>query len=66
MELALNTQFSNECTAWERRRNEITQRFKGTLSQRQVEMHGILEKNFEDIRLNLREAVIVEVLKSFP
>ncbi|KAH9959519.1 hypothetical protein BJV74DRAFT_984284 [Russula compacta] len=42
MELALKTQFSNEYTAWERRRNEITQRFKGTLSQRQVEMHRIL------------------------
>ena len=66
MKLGLRDRFPNEFATWERRRNEIRQRFQGTRTERQKEMHTMLEQNFEDIKVRLREAVIVEVLKAFP
>ena len=66
MKLGLRDRFPNEFATWERRRNEIRQRFQGTRTERQQEMHTMLDQNFEDIKVRLREAVIVEVLKAFP
>jgi hypothetical protein len=51
---------------WERRRKEILQGFRGTLSERQTAMYANIERDFEDIRAKIQEAVIVEVLKAFP
>jgi hypothetical protein len=66
MTLGLSDRFSNEFTTWERRRKEVTQRFQATFTERQKEMHTILERNLKDIKVALREAVIIEVLKAFP
>ena len=66
MKLGLRDRFPNEFAAWERRREEIKQRFLGSRTERQKEMHTNLERNFEDIKVRLREAVIIEVLKAFP
>ena len=64
--LALDAKFPKECAAWERRRKQITQGFRGTLAQRQAEMYANVERNFEEISVKIQEAVIVEVLKAFP
>jgi hypothetical protein len=66
MKLGLRDRFLNEFATWEKCRDEIKQRFQGTRIERQKEMHTMLEQNFEDIKVRLREAVIVEVLKAFP
>jgi hypothetical protein len=64
--LALDTRFPYEFAAWQRRRKEIMQGFQGTLVDRQAAMHATIEHNFEDMRVQIQEAVIVEVLKAFP
>ena len=66
MKIGLRTRFSNQCTAWERRRKEVMQGFQGTINERQAEMHVKLEQSFEDIRAKLQDAVVAEVLKAFP
>ena len=66
MKVGLRDRFPNEFAAWERRREEIKQRFLGSRTERQKEMHTNLERNFEDIKVRLREAVIIEVLEAFP
>ena len=66
MKLGLRIWFPNECAAWEKRREEIKQRILGSRTERQKEMHAELERNFEDLKVRLREAVIIEVLKAFP
>lgn len=66
MKLGLRDRFQEEFAAWERGRHEIKQRFQGTCTERQREMHTRLERDFEDVKVRLREAVIIEVLKVFP
>ena len=66
IKLGLRTRFRDECTAWERRRKEVTQGFRGTITERQAEMHVRLEQSFGDIRAKLQQAVVAEVLKEFP
>ena len=66
MKLGLHDRFPNECAAWERRREEIKQRFLGSRTELRKEIHAKLERNFEDIKVRLREAVIIEMLKAFP
>jgi hypothetical protein len=66
MKLGLRDRFPNELATWERRRDEIKQRFQETHTERQKDMHTTLEQNFEDIKFRLRDAVIVEVLNAFP
>jgi hypothetical protein len=66
MKLGLNNRFPKEFATWERRREEVTKRFRDIHTERQNEMHTTLEGNLEDIKVNLREAVIIEVLKAFP
>ena len=66
MELGLIDRFPKEFATWERRRAEIIQHFRGIRTERQNEMHIMLERNLEDINVELREAVIIEVLKAFP
>ena len=61
MKLGLRTRFPNECMAWERRRKEAMQAFRGTITERQAEMHNKLEQNFENISVKLQEAVVAEV-----
>ena len=66
MKLGLRDRFPNEFATWERLREEIRQRFKGTRTERQKDMHTMLERSLKDIKVELREAVIIEVLKAFP
>lgn len=66
MKLGLIDRFPKEFAMWERRRGEITKRFHGIRTERQDELHIRLEHDLEDINLELREAVIIEVLKAFP
>jgi len=66
IKLALDTRFPKECAGWKERRKEIMQGFQGTLAERQRAMHAKIERDFEGIRVKIREAVIVEVLKAFP
>jgi hypothetical protein len=66
MKLGLRDRFPNEFATWERLREEIRRRFKGTRTERQKDMRTMLERNLEDIKVELREAVIIEVLKAFP
>ena len=66
MGLGLSNRFSNEFATWERRRRETMKRFQGTCSERQEDMRAILDRNRENIKSKLREAVIIEVLKAFP
>ena len=64
IELGLRARFPNACTAWERRRKEVMQGFRGTITERQAEMHVKLEQNFEDIRVKLQETVVAEVAET--
>ncbi len=66
MKLGLINRFPKEFATWERHKEEIMQRFQRVRTERQNEMHTILEHNLEDIKVKLREAVIIEVLKAFP
>ena len=66
MKLGLINRFPKEFATWERHREGIIQRFRDIRTERQNEMHTILERNLEDIKVKLREAVIIEVLKAFP
>ncbi|KAI9460718.1 hypothetical protein F5148DRAFT_1377366 [Russula earlei] len=66
MELGLKSKFPSEYTNWRKAREEIAHRFQETLVTRQEEMNAKLEQDFEGIRVKLREAVVVEVLKAFP
>jgi len=66
MKLGLIDRFPKEFATWERRRGEIIQRFQGIRTERQNEMLLMFERNLEDIKVKLQEAVIIEVLKSFP
>jgi hypothetical protein len=66
MKLGLTDRFPKEFATWERRKGEIIQRFQGIRTERQSEMHIMLEGNLEDINVELREAVIIEVVKAFP
>ena len=61
IKLGLKTRFPDECTAWERRRKEAMQGFRGTITERQAKMHVKLEQNFENVRIKLQEAVVAEV-----
>jgi hypothetical protein len=66
MKLGLRDRFQGEFAKWERRREEIKQRFQAICTGRQNEMHTNLERDLEDIKVRLREAVIIEVLKAYP
>jgi hypothetical protein len=66
VKLALDTRFPNEFAAWQRRRKEIMQGFQGNLADRQAAMHATIEQDFENIRVKIQEAVIIEVLKAYP
>ena len=66
MKLGLRDRFPNEFASWERLREEIRRRFKGTRTERQKDMRTMLERDLKDIRVEIREAVIIEVLKAFP
>ena len=66
MKLGLSDRFPNEFATWERRREEMAQLSRETFVERQKEMLTKLEQDFEDIKIRLREAVIIEVLKAFP
>ena len=66
MKLGLSDRFPNEFARWERRREEIAQHFRETCSKQQKEMLTKLVQIFENIKVRLRQAVVVEVLKAFP
>jgi hypothetical protein len=66
MKLSLKDRFSNEFATWERFREEIKRGFRDARIERQKEMHAMLERNLEDIKVKLREAVVLEVLNAFP
>jgi hypothetical protein len=66
IKLTLDTRFPNECAAWKTCRTEIVQGFQDTLAERLWAMYATVERDFEDIRLKIQDAVIVEVLKAFP
>lgn len=57
-----------EFATWKRRRTGIMQRFERTRTERQREIHTILERNREEFinKYRLREAVIMEVLNAVP
>jgi hypothetical protein len=66
MEFGLIDRFPKEFATWERQREGIIQCFRDIRTERQNEMNAILERNIEDIKVKLWEAVIIEVLKAFP
>jgi hypothetical protein len=66
IKLVLDTRFPKECAAWKTRRTEIVQGFQRTVAERQTAMYTKIERDFEDTRVKIQEAVIVEVLKAFP
>ena len=66
MKLGPSDRFPKEFATWERHRKEIMQRFQGTRTEQQKEIHTMLERNLEDIKVKLQEGVVVEVLKAFP
>jgi hypothetical protein len=66
MKLGPSDRFPKEFATWERHRKELMQHFQGMRTERQKEMHMMLERNLEAIKVKLREAVIIEVLKAFP
>ena len=66
MKLGLSDRFPKEFAMWERCRGEIIQQFKGIRTERQNEIHIKLERDLENINVELQEAVIIEVLKAFP
>ena len=66
MKLGLSDRFPKEFAMWERCRGEIVQHFQGVRTERQKEVHIKLERDLENINVELQEAVIVEVLKAFP
>lgn len=66
MKLGLRDRFPNEFTTWERCTKEIKRHFQETRTDRQKEMYAMLERNLDDIKVKLREAVINEVLNAFP
>jgi len=66
MKLGLIDRFPEEFATWEKRREGVIQRFQDIRTERQNEMHTMLERNVEDLKVTLREAVIIEVLKAFP
>lgn len=66
MRLGLVDRFPKEFATWERHREGIIQHFRDIRTERQNEMHTELRNNLEDIKVKLREAVIIEVLKAFP
>jgi hypothetical protein len=63
MKLGPSDRFPNEFATWRKRREEMTQRLQATRTERQEAMHTTFGRNFEN---ELREAVIIEVLKAFP
>ena len=66
MKLGLRDRFQNEFAKWERHREEIKQRFQAICTKRQNEMHTKLEQDLDDMKVRLREAVIIEVLDAYP
>ena len=66
MKLGPSDRFPNEFATWERCREELKRRFRDARIERQKEMHAMLERALEDIKVKLREAVIIEVLNAFP
>jgi len=66
MKLGLIDRFPKEFATWEQHREGIIRCFQDIHTERQNEMHIMLDRNFEDIKVKLREAVIIEVLKAFP
>jgi len=66
MKLGLVDRFPKEYATWERHREHIIHRFRDIRTERRNEMHTILEHDLEDVKVKLREAVIIEVLKAFP
>ena len=66
MKLGLDNRFPKEFATWEGHRKGIIQRFRDIRTERQNEVHTNLERNLIDIKVKLRKAVIIEVLKAFP
>ena len=66
MRLGLSTRFPKEHDSWKRQRSEIIQRFQRALVQRQGALHVMLEQDSKDMKVKLQEAVVSEVLKTFP
>lgn len=66
MKLGLADRFPKAFETWKKSRENIIQRAEGILSERQKEMHIKLERDLESINVEIREAVIIEVLKAFP
>ena len=66
IKLGPRDRFPNEFATWERCRKEIKRNFEGTRTDRQGAMYAMLERNLDDIKVILREAVINEVLNAFP
>jgi hypothetical protein len=66
MRLGLSDWFPNEFATWERGRKDVIQCFQEARTERRKEMHTVLERNLEDMKNRLREAVTFEVLKVFP
>ena len=64
--MELGTRFPKEYEAWEKRRIEIEKQFQETIKQRQEESHKALQKRSGDLESKVREAVIDEILKTFP
>lgn len=58
--------FPKEYQAWEKRTIEIEKRFQKLVTERQAEIHEALQEESGELKLNVREAVIVEILKAFP
>jgi hypothetical protein len=66
MRLSLKDRFLKQYDAWQRGRSNINQRFQRALTERQAELHAALEQESEGIKVELRKAVVGEVLKAFP
>lgn len=64
--LSLKARFLKQYDAWKAGRSKIKQHFQSALAERQAELHATLEQDSEGIKVELRKAVVDEVLKAFP
>ena len=64
--LGLHTRFPEEHKAWERSKKDIGNRFQQILSQRSMEIHEKIERESEEVRPEVEEVVIRELLSLFP
>ena len=64
--LDLSTRFPKEYEAWDNGKNEIERRFQQIILQRKAKMHAKIEQDIGDIRVRVRQAVVSELLKTFP